>query len=118
MYRIINDLYRPIFLCASNIAVDSLNLFGAGLAEPVLEPDAFPFWDATMTVLSVVAQILMTRKYVENWILWVVINIISVGIYATQGVYAMSVQYAILMFIAANGTREWLVALSAMAIKP
>ena len=32
-----------------------------------------------MTVLSVVAQILMTRKYVENWILWVVINVISVN---------------------------------------
>ncbi|ABU74032.1 nicotinamide riboside transporter PnuC [Vibrio campbellii] len=97
----------PFFFALANIAVDTLNVFGAGLSEPVLEPDAFPFWDATMTVLSIVAQILMTRKYVENWILWVVINIISVGIYATQGVYAMSVQYAILMFIAANGTREW-----------
>lgn len=95
------------FFALANIAVDSLNLFGADLAEPVLEPDAFPFWDATMTILSIVAQVLMTRKYVENWILWIVINIISVGIYATQGVYAMSVQYAILMFIAANGTREW-----------
>ncbi|UIJ41963.1 nicotinamide riboside transporter PnuC [Vibrio kanaloae] len=97
----------PFFFALANIAVDSLNLFGADLAEPVLEPDAFPFWDATMTILSIVAQVLMTRKYVENWILWIVINIISVGIYATQGVYAMSVQYAILMFIAANGTREW-----------
>lgn len=95
------------FFALANIAVDSLNLFGADLAEPVLEPDAFPFWDATMTILSIVAQVLMTRKYVENWILWIAINIISVGIYATQGVYAMSVQYAILMFIAANGTREW-----------
>lgn len=97
----------PFFYALANIAVDALNLFGAGLSEPVLEPDAFPFWDSTMTVLSIVAQILMTRKYVENWILWVVINIISVGIYAMQGVYAMSLQYAILMFIAANGTREW-----------
>lgn len=97
----------PFFYALANIAVDALNLFGAGLSEPALEPDAFPFWDSTMTVLSIVAQILMTRKYVENWILWVVINIISVGIYAMQGVYAMSLQYAILMFIAANGTREW-----------
>ena len=97
----------PFFLALAHIAVDILNTFGMNLADPVLAPDAFPFWDATMTVLSVVAQILMTRKYVENWVLWVVINIISVGIYATQGVYAMSVQYAILLFIAANGTREW-----------
>ncbi|WP_299017947.1 nicotinamide riboside transporter PnuC [uncultured Photobacterium sp.] len=98
----------PFFFALANIAVDGLNMFGAELASPVLEPDAFPFWDSTMTVLSVVAQILMTRKYVENWILWVVINVISVGVYAAQGVYALSIEYAILLFIAANGTRQWM----------
>jgi nicotinamide mononucleotide transporter len=50
----------------------------------------------------------MTRKYVENWMLWVVINMISVCIYAAQGVYALSIEYAILLFIAANGTRQWM----------
>lgn len=60
----------PVFALFAQVSVDTLNLFGAGLAQPVLEPDAFPFWDSVMTVLSVVAQILMTRKYVENWILW------------------------------------------------
>ncbi|WP_273857173.1 nicotinamide riboside transporter PnuC [Photobacterium sp. GSS17] len=98
----------PFFAMLAKLAVNTLNLFGAELAHPVLEPDAFPFWDSTMTVLSVVAQILMTRKYVENWILWVVINVISVGIYAAQGVYALSLEYAILLFIAANGTRTWM----------
>ncbi|ELR66737.1 Ribosyl nicotinamide transporter, PnuC [Photobacterium marinum] len=98
----------PFFFALANIAVDGLNMFGAELASPALEPDAFPFWDSTMTVLSVVAQILMTRKYVENWILWVVINVISVGVYAAQGVYALSIEYAILLFIAANGTRQWM----------
>ncbi|MCE0495183.1 nicotinamide riboside transporter PnuC [Vibrio salinus] len=97
----------PVFVALANLVVEGMNLFGAGLSHAALEPDAFPFWDSAMTVLSIVAQILMTRKYVENWVLWVAINIISVGVYAAQGVYAMSVQYAILMFIAANGTREW-----------
>ena len=46
----------------------------------------------------------------ENWILWVVINIISIGVYAAQGVYAMSLEYLILLFIAANGTRLWVIA--------
>ena len=99
----------PVFAALANAAVSVLNAFGAGLALPDPKPDAFPFWDAAMTVLSVVAQILMTRKYVENWILWVVINIISVGVYAAQGVYAMSVEYLILLFIAANGTRLWII---------
>ncbi|KXF81477.1 nicotinamide riboside transporter PnuC [Enterovibrio coralii] len=97
----------PVFFAFANVMVDVLNAFGAGLADPVLQPDAFPFWDSAVTVLSVVAQILMTRKYVENWLLWVVINIISVGLYAAQGVYVLSIQYSILLFIAANGAREW-----------
>ncbi|SKC30901.1 Nicotinamide riboside transporter PnuC [Photobacterium piscicola] len=99
---------NPVFFALANFAVDILNVFGANLAAPTLQPGAFPFWDATMTVLSIVAQILMTRKYVENWIVWVVINIISVGLYAVQGVYAMSIQYAILLFVAANGARCWI----------
>ncbi|CAG19841.1 nicotinamide riboside transporter PnuC [Photobacterium profundum] len=98
----------PIFFALANISVDVLNTFGADLARPELSPDAFPFWDSVMTVLSIVAQILMTRKYVENWMLWVVINMISVCIYAAQGVYALSIEYAILLFIAANGSRQWM----------
>ncbi|SQI32876.1 Nicotinamide riboside transporter pnuC [Providencia alcalifaciens] len=61
-----------------------------------------------MTVLSVVAMILMTRKYVENWLLWVVINVISVVIFFIQGVYAMSLEYLILLGIALNGSRLWI----------
>ena len=100
----------PVFAALANAAVSTLNALGANLSLPEPKPDAFPFWDATMTVLSVVAQILMTRKYVENWILWVVVNLISVGVYAAQGVYAMSLEYLILLFIAANGTRLWMIA--------
>lgn len=75
--------------------------------QPVLEPDAFPFWDSCMMVLSIAAMILMTRKYVENWILWVIVNMISIVIFALQGVYAMSLEYLLLMFIAVNGCRMW-----------
>ena len=89
-------------------AVELLNLFGANLTLPILDPDAFPFWDSTMTVLSVVAMILMTRKYVENWLLWVVIHVISVVIFFIQGVYAMSLEYLILLGIALNGSRLWI----------
>ena len=53
-------------------------------------------------------MILMTRKYVENWLLWVIINVISVVIFALQGVYAMSLEYIILTFIALNGSRMWI----------
>ncbi|MBG5920876.1 nicotinamide riboside transporter PnuC [Providencia stuartii] len=96
-----------VFGVLATWAVDVLNLFGANLQLPALEPDAFPFWDSTMTVLSVVAMVLMTRKYVENWLLWVIINVISIVVFYKQGVYAMSLEYLILLGIALNGSRLW-----------
>ncbi len=42
-----------------------MQALGLQVSMPVLQPDAFPFWDSCMTVLSVVAMILMTRKYRE-----------------------------------------------------
>lgn len=82
-----------------------MQALGLQVVMPELQPDAFPFWDSCMMVLSIVAMILMTRKYVENWLLWVIINVISVVIFALQGVYAMSLEYIILTFIALNGSR-------------
>ncbi|GAA0325922.1 nicotinamide riboside transporter PnuC [Morganella psychrotolerans] len=98
----------PVFTRLAQGMVSILNMAGAELAMPVLPPDAFPFWDAAMTVLSVAAMILMTRKLVENWLLWVVINIISVVIYYLQGVYALSLEYIILLGVALNGSRMWI----------
>ena len=59
-------------------------------------------------VLSIAAMVLMTRKFVENWLLWVVIDVISVVIYAVQGVYAMSLEYVLLTAIAVMGSYSWI----------
>lgn len=97
----------PVFAVLTRVAVSIMQALGLNVAMPELQPDAFPFWDSCMMVLSIVAMILMTRKYVENWLLWVMINLISVVIFALQGVWAMSLEYMILTFIALNGSRMW-----------
>ncbi|ADM97573.1 nicotinamide riboside transporter PnuC [Dickeya dadantii] len=98
----------PFFALLSRIAVTLMQAVGLDVTMPTLQPDAFPFWDSAMTVLSVAAMLLMTRKYVENWLLWVVIDIISVVIFAYQGVYVMSLQYMVLTLIALNGSWLWI----------
>lgn len=98
----------PVFAFLTRVAVSVMQSLGLNVTLPELQPDAYPFWDSCMMVLSIVAMILMTRKYVENWLLWTVINIISVVIFALQGVYAMSLEYLILTFIALNGSRMWI----------
>ncbi len=65
---------NPFFAFLTRIAVSLMQALGLQVTMPELQPDAFPFWDSCMTVLSVVAMILMTRKYVENWLLWVIVK--------------------------------------------
>lgn len=98
----------PVFAVLTRVAVNVMQAMGANVVMPTLQPDAFPFWDSCMMVLSIAAMVLMTRKYVENWLLWVIINVISVAIFALQGVYAMALEYLILTFIALNGSRMWM----------
>jgi len=98
----------PVFALLTRAAVNIMQGLGFNVAMPQLQPDAFPFWDSCMMVLSIAAMILMTRKYVENWLLWVVINLISVMIFARQGVYAMALEYVLLTLIALNGSWLWM----------
>ena len=99
---------NPVFAWLTRVAVTVMQSLGLAVTMPQLQPDVFPFWDSCLMVLSIVAMILMTRKYVENWLLWVVINVISVMIFARQGVYAMALEYAILTLIALNGSWLWI----------
>ena len=59
---------NPVFAFLTRVAVMIMQALGLQVAMPELQPDAFPFWDSCMMVLSIVAMILMTRKYVENWL--------------------------------------------------
>ena len=99
---------NPVFAFLTRVAVSAMSGIGLSVTMPELQPDAFPIWDSCMMVLSIAAMILMTRKYVENWLLCVIINVISVVIFALQGVYAMSLEYLLLTFIALNGSRMWI----------
>lgn len=98
----------PVFSMLTYITLAVLEAAGVQVETYGLQPDAFPFWDSTILVLSIVAMVLMTRKYVENWLLWVFIDVISVVIYAVQGVYAMSLEYILLTTIAIMGAHNWI----------
>jgi len=69
---------------------------------------ALPYWDAATTVLSFVAQYLLTYKVLENWALWIVADIIDTGIYFSRRLYATSLLYAVLLVLAIRGLLEWL----------
>lgn len=66
-----------------------------------------PFWDAGNTALALAAQYWQARRRVETWPLWVLVNIGSVGLYATQGLWFTATVYSVLLLVALYGWREW-----------
>ena len=76
------------------------------LAGQVTDAQASTF-DAMLTGLSVVAQILLSRKVLENWLFWIITDILSIGVYASQGLYPTAALYVVLLVLATWGLWEW-----------
>jgi nicotinamide mononucleotide transporter len=66
-----------------------------------------PFWDSTVTGMSVTAQLLLIRKKFENWILWIIVDVLSIGIYFYKEVYLTSFLYLVFLGMATKGFFEW-----------
>ena len=69
---------------------------------------ALPTWDAGTTSFSLVAQWMTTRKWIENWKLWIAVDVVYVGMYLSQGLYPTAALYVTFLVLAVLGYREWL----------
>jgi nicotinamide mononucleotide transporter len=67
-----------------------------------------PFIDAATATMSIIAQWLMTKKIIENWIVWILADIVYVGIYFYKDLYPTAVLYLLFLGMAFMGYREWL----------
>jgi nicotinamide mononucleotide transporter len=66
-----------------------------------------PWWDAFPTAASVIGQWLLGRKYVENWIVWIVVNVVSVGLFAYKGLWLTTLLYSLFIAMSIVGWRVW-----------
>jgi nicotinamide mononucleotide transporter len=70
-------------------------------------PSPYPLVDASVICLSIIAQLLLIKKYVENWIFLGAVNLISLGIYLYLGVYILAIQYAIYLLLSVSAMQLW-----------
>ncbi|MEO8502832.1 MAG: nicotinamide riboside transporter PnuC [Acidobacteriota bacterium] len=68
---------------------------------------AMPYWDAGTTSVSLVAQWLQTRKWIENWWLWIAVDAVYVGMYIVKHLYLTAGLYAAYLLLAIVGWRAW-----------
>ena len=69
---------------------------------------SYPIWDASVAAFSVAAQLLMSRRYVENWILWILVDLLSIGLYAAKELWLTAGLYTIFLALAVYGFVQWL----------
>lgn len=66
-----------------------------------------PLWDSLTTALSIIAMWMMARKFIEQWIVWIAVDIISVGLYIYKDIYFYATLYAIYSIVAILGYYNW-----------
>ncbi|MBD5199177.1 MAG: nicotinamide mononucleotide transporter [Bacteroidales bacterium] len=66
-----------------------------------------PVADSFTTALSIVAMWMLAQKYVEQWIAWIAVDAVCVGLYAYKAIYLYAVLYSVYTVIAFVGYRNW-----------
>lgn len=66
-----------------------------------------PFWDSLTTSLFFVGMWLMARKKIENWIIWIIADAISVPLYFYKELQLTSIQYLVFLILAISGYISW-----------
>lgn len=64
-------------------------------------------YDSFTTALSIVATWMLARKYIEQWIAWILVDIVCVGLYFYKGMYFYGPLYIIYTIIAVFGYLKW-----------
>lgn len=72
-----------------------------------LTDSTVPVTDAFTTALSIVGMYMLARKYIEQWFVWAIVDVVSSGLYIYKGLYFTAVLYAIYAIIAIFGYRKW-----------
>ena len=66
-----------------------------------------PFWDSMTTAMSMVAMWMLSRKYVEQWLVWLVVDAITVGLYLYKGIPLTAGLYMLYTALAFVGYLRW-----------
>jgi len=69
---------------------------------------AMPYADSAITGASVAAQILLAFRRIENWVLWIAIDVASIALYLNRGLYPTAGLYGGFLVMSLFGLKEWI----------
>ena len=66
-----------------------------------------PLVDAWVTSLSLIAQWLLNRKFIQSWPVWILVDVLTIGLGIYRGMYLLSALYVIYLFMCFVGWYSW-----------
>ncbi|HKP70976.1 MAG TPA: nicotinamide riboside transporter PnuC [Pyrinomonadaceae bacterium] len=70
-------------------------------------PATFPYIDTFIAISSILATILLARRIFETWVLWIAVDITSIGLYSVKGVKLIAIEFVIFLALAMLGIYSW-----------
>lgn len=89
------------------VAACAVLIIGWGAAMHHYTDAQFPYWDGAIAMLSVVAQYLQSRRYLESWVLWIVVDLLAVPLFAVKGLMPTTILYTIFLSLCVWGLSDW-----------
>ncbi|WP_294352731.1 nicotinamide riboside transporter PnuC [uncultured Sphingomonas sp.] len=68
---------------------------------------SYPIWDALIAGTSVAAQLLMARRRIEHWWLWIAVDVASVPLYLAKQLYLFAALYLLYLALSVWGLIDW-----------
>jgi nicotinamide mononucleotide transporter len=72
-----------------------------------VDPPAYPWLDAFLAMASVFGQWLLSKKYWENWMVWLMVDVSSTLLYASMGMVFTAIMYGVFSLIALKALISW-----------
>jgi nicotinamide mononucleotide transporter len=113
-----DEIKTPVVLITRRQAITALIVIavvtpGLGFLliklSPILhyKPASYPYLDSFCTACSLVGQVFLARKVLENWLIWIFVDIIYVGVYIFKHLDLTAFMYAVYVAIALMGYIDW-----------
>ena len=89
------------------LAATAVGSVALGLTLSRYTNAALPMADSAVTGMSIAAQFLLSFRRIENWVLWVVIDVVSIALYVIRDLNLLAVLYVAFLVLSVIGLREW-----------
>jgi len=104
--RLVVSRAKPAALAAL-AALTAAGTLGVGLLLQRSNESVLPFWDGGLVAASLVAQWMAARKWLENWLVWIGVNVVSIGVFFSQQLLLTTGLYLLYLVMAFVGYRAW-----------